>query len=127
VIAYIIAYLVLDYVSYLKPGTFGYAVESGFDVALIYLGGPVYGPLVLVLPRWRLCAAAPLAWYLEIASSITLGAIYVAAGTFLRRLPDFDPLNIARRDIRRGDDGDAAAVLWHVIDLGGELTWQFGS
>lgn len=132
-LGYAIVYLALDYVSYLKPyGTFGvtpWNPQSGLNVALIYLGGPFYAPAVLgaAAAADYVLRGGPLTWLLEIASSVTLGAVYVAAGIVLRRVPDFDPRLRTSRDVTiliavASATAALSAVLYTaVIATGGEL------
>jgi len=133
VLAYGLIYLALDYVSYLKPyGVFGvtpWNPQSGLNVALIYLGGGIYGPAVLIAAAvadyvWR---GGPLTWPLELASSMALGLVYIAAGVALRRMSDFDPRLRTSSDVMiliavACATAALSAVLYTlVISIGGEL------
>ena len=133
VLTYTLAFLALDYVSYLKPyGTFGvtpWNPQSGLSVAMIYLAGAAYGPAVLASAAVAdyVLRGGPLAWFLEVATSITLGAVYIAAGTCLRGIKDFDPRLPSSRDVMiliavAGVASVVSAILYTaVISLGGEL------
>lgn len=133
VLTYALFYLALDHVSYLKPyGTFGvtpWNPQSGLNVAMIYLAGPAYAPAVLASAAVAdyLLRGGALVWFMEIATSVTLGAVYVAAGLALRRMTDFDPRLNASRDVMiligvACATAAASAVFYTlVISLGGEL------
>lgn len=133
VLAYAAVYLALDHVSYLKPyGTFGvtpWNPQSGLNVAMIYLAGPMYGPAVLASAAVAdyLLRGGPLTWLMELATSITLGLVYIGAGVALRGLKDFDPRLNSSRDVMlliavAGTTAAVSAVLYtFVISLGGEL------
>lgn len=132
-LTYTLVYLALDHVSYLKPyGTFGvtpWNPQSGLSVALIYLAGPAYAPAVLASAAVAdyLLRGGPLAWFMELGTSLVLGVVYVAAGVALRGMKDFDSRLSAARDIMiligiAGTTAAVSTVLYTlVISLGGEL------
>lgn len=101
---YLVAFIILDHVSYLKPyGNFGatpWNPQTGLSVALIYLGGAAYTLPVLLSSAIAdyVLRGGPLSLAVELWTSIVTGAVHVAAGLSLQRLVPFEPTLRALRD-----------------------------
>lgn len=95
--AYLAAYIALDYISYLKPyrglGITPWNPPPGLTVAVVFLGGRVFAPFVLIAPAladvW--VRGAPLGAIAELISSVSIGSVYLATGLLLQKSTRFDP------------------------------------
>lgn len=104
-IAFLAAYVALDYVSYVKPyrdiGITPWNPPVGLAVALIFLEGRALAPFVLVAPFLADLivreTSVPLA--IDFGGSMLIGATFVAAGLVLQRITHFDPRFRAVRDV----------------------------
>lgn len=102
--AFMVAYVALDYVSFVKPFR-GLSITPwnpppGLSMALMYLGGWFYAPFVVLAPmvadivvRGTLVDRWP-----ELLASFFNGCVYVLAGIGLRQIRSFDPRFHAVRD-----------------------------
>ena len=94
---FLLAYVALDYASYVKPyrglGITPWNPPPGLSIALIFLGGVFYTPFVLIAPALAdaVVRGAPLGAKLELILSLALGATYLAGGLALKRIDTFDP------------------------------------
>lgn len=96
-LVFLLAYVALDYASYVKPyrglGITPWNPPPGLSIALIFLGGVFYTPFVLIAPALAdaVVRGAPLGAKLELILSLALGATYLAGGLALKRIDTFDP------------------------------------
>lgn len=94
---FLAAYVALDYVSYVKPyrglGITPWNPPPGLSIAVVFLGGWVYAPFVLMAPAIAdlVVRGAPLGTKLEIILSLAVGGTYLAGGLALQRIASFDP------------------------------------
>lgn len=104
-IAFLGAYVALDYVSYVKPyrdiGITPWNPPVGLAVAVIFLEGLALAPFVLVAPFLADLivreTSVPLA--IDFGGSLMIGGTFVAAGLALQRLSHFDPRFRSVRDV----------------------------
>ena len=102
---YVLAYVTLDYISFVKPyhglGITPWNPPPGLSLALIFLGGPIYAPFVLAAPGVAEFAVrgSNFGHGVAIASSMTSGVTYLAAGLALRQFLPFDPRLESLRDV----------------------------
>lgn len=95
--AFLVAYVVLDYVSYVKPyrglGITPWNPPPGLSIAVIFLGGWFYAPFVLIAPAMAdlVVRGAGLGLWLELILSFGVGSTYLAGGLALQRILTFDP------------------------------------
>jgi signal transduction histidine kinase len=103
-LAYLAAYLALDYVSYVKPyrdlGITPWNPPPGLSIAFVFLQGARAIPFALVAPALAdaLIRGTPLGWSLGLLSSVLIGGTYALAGLWLQRISAFDPRFRAVRD-----------------------------
>jgi len=94
---FLVAYVALDYVSYVKPyrglGITPWNPPPGLSIAVVFLGGWFYAPFVLVAPALAdiVVRGAALGPELEIILSVAVGGTYLAGGLALQRITTFDP------------------------------------
>lgn len=134
--AFVVAYVALDYVSFVKPyrglGITPWNPPPGLSIALMFLGGWFYAPFVVLAPvvadhivRGASVSASP-----EIVASILNGGVYVLAGIGLSRISSFDPRFHAVRDattfitIAILSSALGTAVYLGALAAGGVLTWD---
>lgn len=102
---YVLAYVTLDYISFVKPyhglGITPWNPPPGLSLALMFLGGPIYAPFVLAAPGVAEFAVrgSNFGHGVAIASSMTSGVTYLAAGLALRQFLPFDPRLESLRDV----------------------------
>ncbi len=95
--AFLAAYVLLDYVSYVKPyrglGITPWNPPPGLTIAVVFLGGWFYAPFVLIAPAVADLAirGAALGAKLEVMLSLAIGGTYLAGGLALQRIATFDP------------------------------------
>lgn len=95
--AFLAAYVMLDYVSYVKPyrglGITPWNPPPGLSVATVFLGGWVFAPFVLAAPALAdlIVRGGALGPKIEILLSLSIGGTYLAGGLALQRLSAFDP------------------------------------
>jgi len=103
-VAFLGVYLLLDYVSFVKPyrdlGITPWNPPPGLSIAFVFLEGARVAPFAMIAPALAdaLIRGAPLGWGLEIVSSVLIGGTYVLAGLWLQRIAAFDPRFRAVRD-----------------------------
>jgi len=96
-LVFLLGYVALDYVSYVKPyrglGITPWNPPPGLSIALIFLGGVFYAPFVLIAPALAdmIVRGAALGPGLEIILSLAVGGTYLAGGLALKRIDSFDP------------------------------------
>ena len=96
-LGFLVAYVALDYVSYVKPyrglGITPWNPPPGLSIAIIFLGGVFYAPFVLVAPALAdtIIRGAALGLKLELILSLAVGGTYLAGGLALKRIDTFDP------------------------------------
>ncbi len=101
---FLLGYVALDYVSYVKPyrglGITPWNPPPGLSIALIFLGGVFYAPFVLIAPALAdmIVRGAALGARLEIILSLAVGGTYLAGGLALKRIDTFDPRFRSVRD-----------------------------
>ena len=101
---FLLAYVALDYVSFVKPyrglGITPWNPPPGLSIALMYLGGWFYAPFVVLAPvvADTIVRGTTLSLSPEIVASVCNGAVYVLAGIGLSRIRSFDPRFHAVRD-----------------------------
>lgn len=94
---FLAAYVALDYVSYVKPyrglGITPWNPPPGLSIAVVFLGGWVYAPFVLIAPALAdtVVRGAALGAKLELLLSLAIGSTYLAGGLALQRIVTFDP------------------------------------
>lgn len=95
--AFLVAYVALDYVSYVKPyrglGITPWNPPPGLSIAVVFLGGWFYAPFVLIAPAIAdvVVRGAALGTRLELILSFAVGSTYLAGGLALQRIASFDP------------------------------------
>ncbi len=118
-LAFLVAYVALDYVSYVKPyrniGITPWNPPAGLAIALVFLEGLPIVPFVMVAPFVAdiVVRQIPLPLEVDAFGSLLVGSTFVAAGVGLRRITDFDPRFRKVRDVltlvviggRHGDRG----------------------
>jgi signal transduction histidine kinase len=103
-LVFLLGYVALDYVSYVKPyrglGITPWNPPPGLSIALIFLGGVFYAPFVLIAPALAdmIVRGAALGPRLEIILSLAVGGTYLAGGLALKRIDTFDPRFRSVRD-----------------------------
>ncbi len=101
---FIVAYVALDYTSYVKPyrglGITPWNPPPGLSIAVIFLGGWFYAPFVLLAPAVAdlVVRGAALGVRLELVLSLAVGSTHLAAGRALQRIATFDPRFLSVRD-----------------------------
>ena len=96
-VAFLAAYVALDYVSFVKPyrglGITPWNPPPGLSIAVIFLGGWFYAPFVLIAPFLAdaIVRGSALGVGLELVLSLALGGTYLVAGLVLQRITAFDP------------------------------------
>jgi signal transduction histidine kinase len=101
---FLVAYVALDYISYVKPyrelGITPWNPPPGLSIALIFLEGVRMAPFVLVAPLLAdlFVRHVPLGFPLNVLAALLVGGVYVAAGVSLQRFTNFDPRFRAVRD-----------------------------
>lgn len=96
-LAFLAAYIALDYVSYVKPyrglGITPWNPPPGLSIAAVFLGGWVFAPFVLIAPAVAdlVVRGAALGPKLEVLLSLAIGGTYFASGLALQRIANFDP------------------------------------
>ena len=114
---YLVAYVALDYVSFVKPyrglGITPWNPPPGLSIALVFLGGSFYAPFVLAAPAMAdaVVRGAALGVPLELILSLAVGSTHLAAGLALRRIATFDPRFRLVRDSLTLIGVSAAAAL----------------
>lgn len=104
-IAFLIAYIALDYVSFVRPfhglGITPWNPSPGLSLALIYLGGAAYAPFVLIAPALAdlVVRNGDVNFALAGASSATTGGVYLLAGLTLRKVASFNSRLETLRDV----------------------------
>lgn len=133
VLAFAVAFIAFDYISYLKPyGTFGatpWNPQAGLSVALIYLGGIGYAWPVLLITAVAdyVLRNGPLGLWLELLASLAMGATFIAGGIALQRIVPFEPTLRTLRDainfigVSACVAVTAALLFTLVLAIGGEL------
>lgn len=102
---FLAAYVALDYASYVKPyrglGITPWNPPPGLSIALVFLGGWIYAPFVLLAPVIAdiVVRGAALGVKLELILSLAVGSTNLAAGLALRGIPTFDPRFRSVRDV----------------------------
>jgi signal transduction histidine kinase len=103
-VGFLVAYVALDYISYVKPyrelGITPWNPPPGLSIALIFLEGMRMAPFVLVAPLLAdlFVRHVPLGFPLDVFATLLVGGSYVAAGIALQRFTNFDPRFRAVRD-----------------------------
>lgn len=124
---YFTAYVALDFVSYVKPygnlGVTAWNPQMGMSLALIYLAGLSYAPVVLLAQAFSdaLLRSAPLGLPLELAASIVTGSVAIGAAHLLRTRFSIDPRFYALRDVVRLIGVSSACVLLGAVLYTGVL------
>lgn len=115
---FLVAYVALDYVSYVKPyrglGITPWNPPPGLSMAVIFLGGLFYAPFVLIAPALAdaVVRGTVLGIWLELALSLAIGSTYIAAGLALQRIATFDPrFRLVRDALTLIGVGAAAALV----------------
>lgn len=104
-VLYVLAYVALDDVSYLKPygnlGVTAWNPQMGLSLALAYLAGLHYaGPILMAQAvSDYLLRSGPLGPLVETAASIVSGAVAIAGAWSLRHLARIEPNLNALRDV----------------------------
>lgn len=102
---FLLGYLALDYVSYVKPyrdiGVTPWNPPAGLAIAAVFLEGLPILPFVLVAPfiADALVRQIPLPLAFDLVGSLLIGSTYIGAGLVLRRIDMFDPRFRSLRDI----------------------------
>jgi signal transduction histidine kinase len=130
--AFLLAYVALDYVSYVKPyrglGITPWNPPPGLSIAVIFLGGWFYAPFVLLAPALAdlVVRGAGLGLWLELLLSFGVGSTYLAGGLALQRIMSFDPRFRFVRDaltlIAVAASSALAAAAVYVVILRGSGT-----
>lgn len=135
-VGYVLAYIALDYISFVKPyhglGITPWNPPPGLSLALIFLGGPVYTPFVLAAPGIAefVVRGSNFGHGVALASSVTSGVAYLAAGLALRQFLPFDPRLESLRDVLlliavAAAAAAVAAVSYAIILPGlGAISWN---
>lgn len=95
--AYLLAYVALDYASYIKPygdlGVSAWTPQMGISLVLAYLGSRIYWPVILFaqLITDYVLRAGPLGLPLEIITSLITGLNSILPAIILKQRSDFDP------------------------------------
>ncbi len=104
-LAYLAVFIGLDYISYVKPygdlGVTAWNPQLGFGVALAYVGGAAYWPVILasqVIADFVL-RSGPLGLPLELATSAVTGTSMIMPSVMLRRMHDFNRRLLSVRDV----------------------------
>lgn len=98
-VAYVCAYLVLDYLSlvglYRRLGVTPWSPSAGLALAFAYVfcGSWRTAPILFVAPLLSLLLIHPLTWPIPALLAVVLanGSIWLAAGQAVHRIPGFDP------------------------------------
>lgn len=102
---FMIVYVVLDYVSFVRPfhglGITPWNPSPGISLALIYLGGAAYAPFAILAPALAdfIVRNGDANFALAGASSATTGGVYLLAGLALRRVASFNSRLETLRDV----------------------------
>lgn len=102
---YLAAYVVLDFVSYLKPygdlGVTAWNPQMGLSLAVSYFGGPQFAVPILIAQAVSdyVLRSGPLGPAVEIATSTVTGLVAIAGAWSLRRIANIDPSLKAMRDV----------------------------
>lgn len=135
-IAYLMAYVALDYISFLKPyhglGITPWNPPPGLSLALVFFGGPLYAPYVIAAPGVAefVVRGSNLGLGVAFAASATSGVTYLVAGLVLRRVVPFDPRLESLRDVlfliavALGAALIAAVSYALILPLLGVITWN---
>lgn len=117
-ILFLVVYVALDYVSYVKPyrglGITPWNPPPGLAIAVVFLGGWFFVPFVLVAPVLAdaIVRSSALGFWLEFGLSLAVGTTYAAAGLALQRIVTFDPrFRLVRDAITLIGIGSAAALV----------------
>ncbi|MGE5266354.1 MAG: MASE1 domain-containing protein [Deltaproteobacteria bacterium] len=103
-IGFLLAYVALDYVSFVKPyrdiGITPWNPPAGLAIAIVFLEGLAVVPFVLAAPFVAEAVVRNLSSPLnEITSSVLIGGTFVAAGLVLQKITPFDPRFRSVRDV----------------------------
>ena len=103
-IGFLLAYVALDYVSFVKPyrdiGITPWNPPAGLAIAIVFLEGFAIAPFVLAAPFVAEAAVRSLSDPLiEFISSVLIGGTFVAAGLALQKISPFDPRFRSVRDV----------------------------
>ena len=104
-LVYLGAYVVLDFVSYLKPygnlGVTAWNPQMGLSLALAYLGGLGFAAPILMAQAVSdyLLRSGPLGLTVGCATSMVSGSVAIAGAWSLRRFARIDPNLNAMRDV----------------------------
>lgn len=115
---FLVAYVALDYVSYVKPyrglGITPWNPPPGLSIAVVFLGGWFYAPFVLIAPALAdaVVRGSALGVGLELGLSLAVGATYAAGGFALQHIATFDPrFRLVRDALTLIGVGTAAALV----------------
>lgn len=103
--AFLVAYVGLDYVSYVKPyrdmGITPWNPPAGLAIALMFLEGLPMAPFILAAPLLAdlIVRQTPLSLVADVLTSGLVGGLYILAGLLLQRTVRFDPRFRAVRDV----------------------------
>ncbi|OYW54883.1 MAG: histidine kinase [Hyphomicrobium sp. 32-62-53] len=104
-LAFLAAYVALDFVSYVKPyrdiGITPWNPPVGLAVAVIFLEGIALAPFVLLAPFVAdlIVRETSVPLLIDLGGSILIGGTFVAAGLALQRITHFDPRFRTVRDV----------------------------
>lgn len=103
-IGFLLAYVALDYVSFVKPyrgmGITPWNPTAGLAIAVVFLEGLAIAPFVLAAPFVAEAVVRSISNpLLELSSSVLIGGTFVAAGLALEKITLFDPRFRSVRDV----------------------------
>ncbi len=103
-LGFLLAYVILDYVSFVKPyrglGITPWNPPPGLSIAFVFLEGIRIAPFVLIAPALAnaLVRSTSLGLSMELLASLLQGGMSVAAGLALKQIAVFDPRLRSVRD-----------------------------